>query len=230
MKIFSKLFFIAIIFAISSCASISAIGKKPIDPALAKSFNGKTLTVVNRNDSNQARLEVIKNGIMVEFGGVEVSDFTKNSHRDYFERYKLERPSIKLTEDLKNILVEKYGFILKENNVEFSSKYLASFVKQIVSKFKKENENPDYILDFFDNLLEVSFYTSSKYNLNYAATFRLIDNKTGDVVASGKCTYKTPLSKAVPFERFFVNKAEFFKSELENAYNNCLDEVKKMAP
>lgn len=194
------------------CANTTSL---PLAPETVSSLNGKTVTVVARDQPSFVAMTSSKGMFAVAGVGAAVV-----AGDDLVEESKISDPAIGIGDALAKTLKKKRGIKAAGRSDALSESSDAEDIAQLA-------RGSDYALDVVTNGWGYIYdgFSFSDYFVNYSSSIRLIDTKSSEVVASGYCVYdaKKAGKPAVSHDTLIANDAAYIKQELKEAAGACIE-------
>ena len=211
--IHSILLSITLFGALASCVSTKNIAISPADRA---ALNGKTLAVPNHKMPGWGVIKpetAVAAGLGGAIGGAIAGGVAESQGNKEIAKHNIKDPAIIVAEALENQLLGNAGAKRAPGRKVLIEKYDAKEVAALIP-------DADYILDVRTTGWMGIYYpmTVSKYRVINNLQMRLIERKTGRVMAQGFSAYQSNDKQNAPnFDGIYSNGAAFLKQEIKKS-------------
>lgn len=206
-----------------SCVSTKNVAISPTDRA---ALSGKTVAVPNHEMPAWSVMKpetAAAAGLGGAIGGAIAGGIAASQGKIEIEKHQIKDPAEKVAEILENQLIQQTGAIRAKGG--------RPTVDQLdAEEVAKQIPNADYILDVRTLGWMGIYYpmTLSRYRVLHNMHMRLIEGKTGRVVAQGFSAYQSNDKENAPdFDGIYSNGAQFLKQELKKSSDQATDLFKK---
>lgn len=199
--------------ALTSCVSTKNIAISSADRA---ALSGKTVAVPNHKMPGWGVLKpetAVAAGLGGAIGGAIAGGVAEQQGNKEIKKHNIKDPAEKVAEVLESQLVQQAGAKRISGSWPFVDKYDAKEVAGLVP-------GADYILDVRTTGWMGIYYpmTLTKYRVMHNLQMRLIEQKTGRVMAQGFSAYQTNDKRNAPnFDGIYSDGAAFLKQELKKS-------------
>lgn len=212
---YKKLLITITCLSMVGCASVES--HIPMTPEVANTVKGREVATAKREKPNFFAFTSGKGafgplGVLAAFpAGNEI--VVKNNVED---------PAVYIGEKLSTELSTKYGTKVSSKSVTVTN--------DDVQAISKNNAGVDLLLDVSTIGWGFAYFANftGKYRVTYGARLRLIDTKSGKILAEDRCSRgnqdQTPTSPS--YDELLANNAERLKKELREAADFCVGEFK----
>jgi hypothetical protein len=204
---------LSLVGILSSCVSTKNIAISTSDRAALK---GKTVAVPNHKMPGWGVLKpetAVAAGLGGAIGGAIAGGVAEQQGNKEIKKHNIKDPAEKVAEVLESQLVQQAGAKRITGSRPFVDKNDAKEVAGLVP-------GADYILDVRSMGWMGIYYpmTLTKYRVIHNMQMRLIEQKTGRVVAQGFSAYQSDDKANAPnFDGIYANGAAFLKQELKSS-------------
>lgn len=204
---------LSIIGLLPSCVSTKNVA---ISSADRTALRGKTVAVPNHNMPGWGVIKpeaAVAAGLGGAIGGAIAGSIAESEGRKEIEKHKIQDPAVNVGEILETHLTRQYGVKRMSGGRPLVDKHDA---KEVAGQVP----GADYILDVRTLGWMGIYYpmTFTKYRVMHNMQMRLIEQKTGLVVAQGFSAYQgDDKANAPDFDGIYSNGAAFLKQELRKS-------------
>ncbi|MFM2197160.1 MAG: hypothetical protein RLZZ505_592 [Verrucomicrobiota bacterium] len=201
----------AAVLLLASCVSTKNAAISSEDKAM---LSGKTVAVAQRKMPGWGVMKPEAVGVASlggAIGGAIAGSVAESQGKVQLERHGIKDPAVGISENLMGVLGKKYGIKRAPSNGAVTTDLNPSKVAALYP-------NSDYVLDTFTTGWMGMYYpmTLTKYRVIYGSKMRLIETKSGRIVAEGFYNYQSDDKANAPnFEGIYSNGAAFLKRELK---------------
>ena len=194
-----------------SCVSNKNVAISSKDKAM---LVGKSVAVSQRKMPGWGVMKpetAVAAGLGGLIGGAIAGSVAESQGKVQLERHEIKDPAVGISESLMGVLKKNYGIKRLPSSGVVTNEI---DTKKIATAYP----NSDYILDAFTVGWLGVYYpmTLTKYRVIHSSKMRLIETKSGRVVAEGFHLYQTDDKKNAPnYDGIYSNGAAFLKRELK---------------
>jgi hypothetical protein len=208
-----RLLLVVVAAMTAGCVSVQKI---PMSAATVEEIKEKEIALSQRIRPDFAATTPVK----AAFGGLGAA-MTINEGNKIIRENAVEDPAVYIAQTLASDLQERYKTRLSPKGAPVASDEVADLVKNA--------NGSDLVLDIRTiNWSFVYFPTSwGKYRVIYSARLRLVDARSGRVLAEGGC-HRVPeqTAESPSYNELVANSAARLKHELKTAADFCISEFK----
>jgi hypothetical protein len=217
MKSHSIPLVLLLIGLLPSCVSTKNI---PISSSDRASIKGKSIAVTSHPMPDWGIIKpesILAASLTGGIGGAIAGNVAEKQGNIEIAKHGIKDPAEKIAETLESELVKNTGANRYSKDKIRSDKSDAKDVAALIP-------NADYILDIRTTGWMGMYYpmTVSKYRIIHSTQMRLIEQKTGRVIAQGFSAYQSDDKNNAPdFDGIYSNGAAFLKQELKKSSNQA---------
>jgi len=209
-----------------SCLGMVGCGHNPIILNNANAIKNKEVAIAKHDKPNftaftPGRVAGGQFGILGALIGEKVSGKTGN---EIIAEFNIEDPAPYIAEKLSAELAANYGTTVSSKPMAVTGNDVAEILKSAASA--------DLVLDIVTHDWRFAYFATSwsKYRIVYLAGLRLIDTRSGEILATGTCSRDSNETPTSPTQdELLANNAERLKKELREAADFCVSEFKSKA-
>ena len=199
--------------ASAGCVSVQQI---PMDAASVDAIKGKEVMLAERARPDFAAMTPTK----AAFGAIGAAAMVSEGN-EIVKTHRIEDPAVYIGERLASALGTRYSIRRSPKGAPVASDEAADLAKSAAAS--------DLALDVRTINWSLAYYPTSwgRYRVIYSARLRLVDTRTGKVLAEGGCA-RVPddASTAPSYDELLANNAERLKKELQSAAEFCANEFR----
>ena len=204
-----------LVLIVSACANVQV---KPLGKSSDSLLQNKTMVVVNYGPGPFVAMTAGKAGF-----GLLGAAAMYQSGRNLVIKHNIKDPAVKIRENLIGALQQKY-------NIKRIASSIAPLEDKSLSSVKRAYKNAaDVIFDYRTFEMGFLYYPTKwgRYRIKYMAILRLIDAKSGNVIASSNCFTLQGDDKNPPTRnQLLANNAEVLKMYLGRSVGVCTKLIK----
>ncbi len=215
-KIHKMLLVMVAVLTITSCVSVNHI---PMTPATASGIKNKEV-VAAKSEKPHFVPQTAGKVALIFLGGAGYLAMISDG-KEIVAENNVDDPAIYIGEKLIADLSAKYGTKLSAKSVTITG--------DDVQAISKTNSDIDLILEIRTIFWGFRYFptTWNKYRVVYSSRLRLIDVKGGKVLAEDSCSRDPDETPTAPtYDELLANNAERLKSELKEAADFCVADLK----
>jgi hypothetical protein len=207
---------LVLVCAVAATAGCVSVQHLPMDAASADSMKGKEMVLAERPRPDFAAMTPTK----AMFGAIGGAAMVGEGN-DIVKANAVQDPAIYIGESLAEALGTRYSIRRSPKGVPVVTDETADLAKVGAAS--------DLALDVRTINWSMAYYPTSwgKYRVIYSARLRLLDTKSGKVLAEGGCA-RVPdeIATAPSYDELLANNAERLKQELRTAAEFCVNEFR----